>query len=315
MKALSRQVLRIEYRTKDGVLNYTKNGFVFQKDTAKPDFISPLPSTEQGFFAVTSLGKNSILVNGEKLCQGQSARLSSGDAIKMLCYSLYFLLPKQPSKKSMEITMSSPKVKVTKRPAPAADVEAASQAIAKKQKKSVSSSASGKWPNIQAELDDTDTTTLLAQFVEAADNGKWERRQHLTAATLACRAVLACADDPEIQQTDIEMTGVSRGVIIKWIEESDEFGDWTERMKRKMEMKSYTSCMTKALCKEGFERTSNAGRYIRWRLPGGTSNALGTTTNQNASDDDKSNPDDEEEKGEESDGDDESGSADGTENS
>jgi len=50
-----------------------------------------LPTT--GFYVIECLGKNRIIVNGQKVKQGETALLRHGSAILLASFSLYFLLP------------------------------------------------------------------------------------------------------------------------------------------------------------------------------------------------------------------------------
>ena len=280
LRALSRQMLRIDYRTKDGVLLYEQGKFSFVKNKTEPKFVGTVPSSsDQAFFSVTSLGKNIILVNGTRISQGDSIRLESGDAIKVSCYMLYFLLPTEASTKTMQFGSSTPKKKAVatsstkKRPVPSTVVSTAMPTVVTKKKKTTATQGGGttgakSWAAIQAELDGMSTDQLMEEFLEAIDNDDgWNRRSQTISHLLAHHGLLACAADPRMQQADASMDGVLRTDIMKWMEDSDVFGVWAKKVATKVENKTYTANITKALLKAGYERTTNSGRYIRWKLP------------------------------------------------
>ncbi|GKY91576.1 hypothetical protein MPSEU_000129500 [Mayamaea pseudoterrestris] len=288
LRVLSRQMLRIDYRTRDGTLLHEKGKFSFVKDKAERKFIGSIPvSPDEAFFSVTSLGKNNIHVNGKRLSQGQSVQVANGDAIKVSCYMLYFLLPTQAPTQTMQFGASSPKRKAPttkKRPVPLTVVSTAMPSIITKKKKiaavptatSTQSAISGGttgsnvggWLNLQIELDATPTDELLVQCVDAIDAGSWDRRLGMLGNTIAYRAVVACATDPRMQNQDVESNGVERNDVLNWINDSYMYGEWSRKIQTKVESKTFIANLTKAMTKAGYTRTTNLGRFIRWNLPG-----------------------------------------------
>ena len=260
VKALSRQQCSIDYRTSTGKLLQGNNSdnFTHKEENVKQKVLNPDNDTmaDSGFFVITCLGKNRIFVNGHKVEQGQTALLPSGAAIRISAFSLYILLPNRPSNKTMEIAVKSKKRK--KATSSAADDKPAP--------KRAKSGAAKSWPTLQSELDSMSTEDLLEQITTAIDNDAWDRRSQLVGSTLSYRAILAAAKDPEIQSI-AKNGGVSRGKIMEWISDSDQFGDWVQQMLTKLFAKSYQASITKAMIKANFERTGSTGRYIKWIIP------------------------------------------------
>jgi hypothetical protein len=267
-KAISRQQCRIDYRVVSGTLGQLQakpNEFTYQPNKlVKDDFVNPNDEEldEQGFYTITCLGKNRIFVNGYKVEQGETALLNSGSALRIANYCLYFFLPVTRSTATMQIgkkrkrsSDDSSKSSSPKRTKPIA-VNASTASSTSVQKSSSTT--------LQAELDSLSTQDLLDQLTHAIDSGVWERRHQLIGSTLAFRAVMVAAEDPELQDAP---TGVSRGQVMDWIADSDTFRKWVEQMATKLEPKSYQSSITKAMVKAEYERTSSTGRYIKWLLP------------------------------------------------
>jgi hypothetical protein len=145
-----------------------------------------------------------------------------------------------------------------KRPVPTIALSAA-----KKPKKSTTSTGA----TTQAELEDLPVEDLLERMDEAVSKGLWDRRNQFIGATICFHAVRAAGASPEIQEKVANDGGVSRSDIMEWIEQSDKYGGWVQQMLTNMEPRSYQAAITKSLLKSGFERTSGAGRYIKWELP------------------------------------------------
>lgn len=259
LKAISRQHMRIDCRaTAEGILKTQKDKIVYEAlrlETLVPE--SSKWGDRRGVFCVTCLGKNRIVVDGERLEQGQTAVLRSGSKLKVGSNLLYFLLPKEASTASIEIAAGAKKKK--KRPLLTASAAAPA---AKKSNKSKEA-----WPTLQNDIDNMSTDDLLEQISSAIEGDVWERRHQLMGSTVSYRAVLAAAEDPEIQRQAEVGGGASRSDIMKWIAESERFGKWVDQMLGKLEDKSYQASITKALIKAGFSRTASSGRYIKWVLP------------------------------------------------
>jgi FHA domain len=259
-KAFSRQHMRIDYRIPIGnnltVCAFAQNDLeneVFElkkddKDTLESaeiwNFESPrLP--ENGFYTVTCLGKNRIIVNQRRLEQGETVLLESGFAIRVGNLALYFLEPTEPSTNFMEI--EGPPVKKRKW----GGVSSAKPTV-----------ASAKRPMI-LEIEELPTKKLLRRMTAAVDKDVWDRKHQLIGSTISYRAILDCAR----AMRKAGKTEVSRTEVMDWISDTDRYGEWVDQMLTKMEPKSYQSSITKALIKANFNRTSSTGRYIKWTLP------------------------------------------------
>lgn len=57
-------------------------------------------------------------------------------------------------------------------------------------------------------------------------------------------------------------------MLIDWIADSDLYGTYVSLLLTKLEMKSYQQNLSKAMRKGGYFRIGNAGRHIKWLLPG-----------------------------------------------
>lgn len=284
LKALSRQHLKIEYRTKMGTFTVVDRKFVYKPERMKKP---PTDRGPGGFYIVTCLGKNSIRVNGELLKQGEQAVLESKSTLKVGNFRLYFLLPEEESTATVRIPLQKRKVITTttagllasptvhnKKPMLTKSSITGAKTTSTPTKvptspgaSTTSSTAHGAWPTLQAEIDSLTTDVLLRQIAEAVDNDNWERRHQLIGSTVSYRAVLEAAQDPTIQNLAREGGGVSRHDVMLWIANSSRFGHWVSQMLSKLEDKSYQASITKALIKANFVRTASSGRYIKWLLP------------------------------------------------
>lgn len=295
-KSLSREHCRIDYRTAHGILKHSsaENKFVYKADDdddddeeggVKPkELINPKNAEydEKGYYVITCLGKNRIVVNGVRLEKNQSALLTSGSAIRISNYNLYFFLASHPSDaKTMQIPMPPPSATTSLADAVVTTTLTTGSkkrnmennpipmAVTSKRSRVAASSASATGTTLQAEIDAMPTLDLLEQISDAIANGKWDRRLQLIGSTVSCRAVLEAAQEPEVKRMARENGGISRSEMMAWIAESERFGDWVKQMLQKLEDKSYQASITKALIKANFTRTANSGRYIKWILPTG----------------------------------------------
>jgi hypothetical protein len=236
-KALSRKHCTIYYRDVQGgrvEWNEQKSQLQYHqpsaaaKDTSKENLkckqgIDHLPS--KGFFVVENLGKNRISVDGLKVETGESCVLTTGAAVRISSYMLYFLLPVDATGQQHVIVGpsgkdgTSPSVNKKKRkPMPAPSLAAS----AKKPK------VMG--PNYQTELDDLPTDDLIQMMDKAVSAGLWERRHQMIGTAIANRAVRNAAESPEIQTSALKGPGVARTEIMDWIEDSDKYGKWVQQM-------------------------------------------------------------------------------------
>ena len=275
-KALSRKQCMIYYRDIQGgrVEWDNKEGdLVYVKPTGEGEKSDKDDLPKRGFFVIECLGKNRILVNKERVDQGNWARIESGTPIRISSYMLYFLLPTDatskehfiPSKKRKSApvgpitTKSMDPAPVSSNASVASNSKAGDAPPLKKAKTTMGA-------NFQAELDALPVENLLEQMTEAINNNEWERRHQLIGSTISMHAVRHAATDPEIQAKALD-GGVSRSAIMAWIEDSDMYSDWVRQMLTKMEARSYQAAITKSLLKAGFVRTGTSGRYIKWLLP------------------------------------------------
>ena len=292
-KALSRQHFSIYYRDAEGgtvetgdssssKLKYVPNKkYDKSKDKLKT---KELPS--RGFFVIECIGKNRILVDKERVEQGESVVLKSGSAISVHTYGLYFLLPTDAVSEEHTVESSSG-TKTKKKRKSISHSTGPSAASANKKLKTTG-------PHSASELDHLSTDELLEMFFKAVNAGEWERRHQIIGTAIVHRAVLSAAEDPDIQRESLDGPGVARGDLMDWISHSEKYGPWVKSMlvslvnrlmhaeralllafshhlifvllfQTKMEARSYQASITKALLKTGYTRTTGAGRYVKVR--------------------------------------------------
>jgi len=320
VKALSREQILIQYLTRYGGQLVGKKGkdendlsFVHEslrlaksvtktvvtKDMRKHQLkaLSKLAKKQHGSFVITCIGKNRILVNGQRVEPGEAALLANNNTIAIGGLRLYFVLPipgtKVNKQATVSITTSTNNTNNNKRKQPKSPVVSTSPS--KKPKPvpiattttsvtstttSLSNSPSTKrpklggntgqgatWSSLQSEIESMSTDDLLAKIDHAVKTDTWERRHQLIGSTISYRAVIEAAEDAALQQQAKQEGGVARSVIMDWITTSPRFGEWVEQMLSKLEDKSYQASVTKALIKAGYTRTATTGRYIKWNLP------------------------------------------------
>lgn len=290
-KALSRQHVRIDYRvpTTAGGCGHIQSKVGFKAEffynaddpvAASEIVTSGSPSDaklpETGFYTMTCLGKNRILINGNRIDQGQTALLQSGSAIRIANFALYFFTPVVPSEKTLQIRDDvAPPLAATKSSSlnpsgvstgiPAVAGSGTGEGISSGAN---NNNSTGNKPSLLAEIEDLSTTELLQQMKAAVEEDVWDRRHQLIGSTISYRAIIAAVKDPELYQLALQSDGqLSRGDVMNWIAASPTFGTWVEHMLSKMEAKSYQANVTKALIKAGFKRTASSGRYIKWHVP------------------------------------------------
>lgn len=241
--------------------------------------VSQLPAT--GFYTLTCLGKNRVLISGRRLEPGQTTVLPSGTPIRVANFCLYFLTPLENSNnhvevKTMQIREEPPLTSTKKRklsmssstsvgtkdhlpvPVLSSSKGATSPVVTKPTKGSA----------IQSETEDMSTADLLQQIAMAVEENMWDRRLQFVGSTVSYRAVLVAAQDPTLRQLAADSDGqLSRSEIMDWIAATPPFATWVDHMLTKLESKSYQASITKALIKAGFKRTATSGRYIKWLLP------------------------------------------------
>jgi hypothetical protein len=264
VKALSRHQCRIDYRVPSGTIGQfqASNEFTYQAQPAEKSKVSNPPDaevTEHGAYVITCLGKNSVKVNGVKVDQNETCLLPHGSTVKLSAFSLYFLLPPKPSKKTMEI----PLLKKRKREA---ELVVSNSPTAKKSKIPA-------FKTMQEELENMSTEDLLAQLETADEKDIWDRRCQFMGATVSYRAVYEAAQSDELKTSQAtasaQAPGISKQEVVQWIQDSAKYGHWAEIMQRKLEPKSYQTNIAKAMQRAGYERSTSVsvGRHVRWYLP------------------------------------------------
>ena len=213
-KAISRKHFTIYYRDEEGGTaewddSTSKLKYVPAKDFDKAnDKIKSKELPSRGFFVIECLGKNRIIVDRERVEQGESMVIQSGSAIRLSSYNLYFLLPTDAKSEEHKIVLSSGGTK-TKKKRKSLPTTAGSSPSASSNKK-----PKGSGPQNQTELDDKSTDELLEMFFNAIDAGEWERRHQIIGTAIVHRAVISAAEDEEIQAKSLEGPGVARGDIM-----------------------------------------------------------------------------------------------------
>jgi FHA domain len=290
-KAVSRQHVRIDYRvpTSAGGCGHIQSKVGFRSEffyNATDDPISTtdiriLPSSTSstlpttGFYTLTCLGKNRVVVNGSRIDPGETVWITSGNAIRIANYLLYFLTPTGvigvrktiqirddiapiPKKRKLSLGVSSAR--------PAVIGSGAGEGIVEDKVTTTAGANSNRSSKtLQSEIEALSTTALLKEMKIAFEEDVWDRRHHLIGSTLSYRAVVAATHDTEWYKAD--GGHVSRSTIMDWIASSSVFGEWVKHMLSKLEPKSYQASITKAMIKAGYTRTSSSGRYIKWIVP------------------------------------------------
>lgn len=293
-KAVSRQHVRIDYRvpTAAGGCGHiqSKVGFraeFFYNATDDPIAVSDIrileaagaSLPETGFYTLTCLGKNRVLVNGARIESGETVWLTSGSAVRIANYCLYFFTPTGLGgvRKTMQIRDDLPDQAKKRRLSLPGGVSAArpvvsgsgtGEGIVEEEEEGTTgpSTSNRAAKSLQGEIEALSTTKLLHEMKIAQQEDIWDRRHQLIGSTLSYRAVLAAAQDTEWYQA-YDSGHVSRSAIMEWIAASPLFGSWVEHMLSKLEPKSYQASITKAMIKAGYTRTSSSGRYIKWIVP------------------------------------------------
>ena len=265
VKALSRFQCRIDYRVPSGTLGQWTSEDEFTYRAATPEEISnPTDAelSESGIYAITNVGKNPIRVNGIKVELDETCLLPHGSTLKFSAFSVYFLLPKTKSTKTMELPLKSKRKRKFQQP----DTPASASPPNKKSKIPA-------FKTMQEELECMSTEDLLSQLQMADEKNIWDRRCQFMGATISYRAARDAAQSSELQTVQAKASattpGISKQEVVQWIQESDKYESWSEIMKRKLEPKSYQTNIAKAMQRAGYERSTHVsvGRHVRWYLP------------------------------------------------
>jgi hypothetical protein len=297
IKAVSRVQFCIDYRIPGGTIGQVYNAtdgsskFTYQpyvkkeKDgNEKEQAVTILNPTnaiqdEAGFYAITCKGKNPIRVNGLKVDQDQTCLLTHGSDIKISAFSLYFLLPSQPSTKTMQVTVNIPNERSSengdaatkKRKAPSTEMVSSTSPTAERADMPKELAKRRRFPNqsLQDDLDKMTTDELLNEINTSVEKGNWDRRCGFMGSTILYRAVLEASQARKIQESVKTTDGVSKAAITAWIHASAKFGYCLQLMQTKLEKKSYQCSIARAMQRAGYTRCSDKsfGRHVRWKLP------------------------------------------------
>jgi hypothetical protein len=301
-KAVSRQHVRIDYRvpTSAGGCGHvqTKVGFrseFFYNHTDDPIATSDIRILQQqskttgstgtsgsvlpatGFFTLTCLGKNRVLVNGTRIEPNETVWIQSGTAIRIANYLLYFLTPSHTDgmgQKTLQIrddvspTDKKRKLSLgvsTARPAIIGSGTGEGIGAEGNDGDQLNTGSNRGSRSMQSEIESLSTNQLLLEMKAANDADIWDRRHQLIGSTLSYRAVVEATHDTEWYER--EGGTVSRSAVMDWVAASEKFGGWVEQMLSKLEQKSYQASITKGMIKAGYIRTTSSGRYIKWIVP------------------------------------------------
>ncbi len=204
------------------------------------------------------MSKNKIIVDGKRVEQGETAALKHGSTIKMLTFTLYFLLPKPDSIKSRVISVPHPIH------AEEDDDEEIVTPAQKKQKieKDPPSSSRGGAPEEQKPLPE-----LVKEFVQAVETDTFERKHSMISTSILQHAVTDAANDAALREQSDKEGGVSRTLLMEWIAANESYTNYVSALLTKLEVKSYQQNLSRALIKGGFVRLGTTGRHIKWLLP------------------------------------------------
>jgi hypothetical protein len=190
-KALSRKQCVIYYRdAQGGRVDWDENQLIYKHNAKDGDDKLQTPTEnlpENGFFVVECLGRNRILVNKQRVEQGESVVLESGSAIRISSHMLYFLLPTDAPPKKHLVSPSPAKAKTPKkRTSLEGAAEEASSASPAKKPKGVGLTA------YTQELETLSTEELLTMMSTAVASNQWERKHQMIGTVigkLAMRAI------------------------------------------------------------------------------------------------------------------------------
>ena len=220
-------------------------------------------TTEQGFFAITCMSKNKIVVDGQRVEQGETAMLKHGSTIKLLTFTLYFLLPDVESIKPRVVTIPHPIKDADdddKDDADKDDKDDAAPVQAPAQKKQ-------KTEKDHNQIEQRPLTELVKEFLHAVETDSFERKHSMISTSILQYAVNDAANDTSLRAQSDKEGGVSRTVLMEWIAAHDSYSKYVTALLTKLEVKSYQQNLSRALIKGGFVRLGTTGRHIKWLLP------------------------------------------------
>lgn len=184
-KALSRKQCVIYYRdAQGGRVDWDKTELVYKnsKNKGEDKLLTPTDELpENGFFVVECLGRNRILVDKQRVEQGESVVLESGAAIRISSHMLYFLLPTDaPPKKHLVSPPSSVEKKSTnkKRKSEGSAVRTEITSSSPPPSSSKKTKGVGLVAYTQ-ELETLPTEELLTLMSAAVASNQWERKHQM----------------------------------------------------------------------------------------------------------------------------------------
>ena len=235
----------------------TEDGWVYRPPQSKTEMKwikkkgAEVP--REGFYAIECLSKNKVYVDGNRVEQGEMAILFHGSTIKMLTYTLYFLLPECEQD-------NHPRVITVPNPMSGQDVEVDDSSTGPPLKKI-------KKEKIEQEGEDLPLPDLIKEFLEAIDTDKFERRHSIMSTNILQYAVTDVSKDVHIQNVSKEEGGVPRSIIMDWISNNEKYSKYVSALLTKVEIKSYQQNLSRALIKGGFTRLGTTGRHVKWIAP------------------------------------------------
>jgi hypothetical protein len=196
-RALSRQHVRIDYRTTHGILKSILNPSdeeefepqVFDEDKNEEDEnfkvcalediknYEQIPDPDLGFYTITVLGKNGITVNKQRANRGETMYLPPKAALRISLYAWYFLVPEMPGlEQVLKLPASANKRKLETKTSDneSLSISGGGPPLKKKKKvpagstvvtsRGVSHTSAGGWPALQLELDQMSVDQLMEQL-------------------------------------------------------------------------------------------------------------------------------------------------------
>jgi FHA domain. len=221
---------------------------------------------KEGFYAIECLSKNKVYVDGNRVEQGGMAILYHGSTIKMLTYTLYFLLPEEGVAQDQH-----PRVITVPNPMAGQDVEMDDASTGPPFKKI-------KKEKMDPETVELPLPELIKEFLDAIDTDKFERKHSMMSTSILQYAVQDVSKDMEIHNMCKSEGGVPRSVIMDWISNNETYSKYVAALLTKVEIKSYQQNLSRALIKGGFTRLGTTGRHVKWIVPDNPGTAVEHST-------------------------------------
>lgn len=213
-----------------------------------------------GCYVIECLSKNKIHVNGKRVEQGQRALLTQGSKIKILTYTIYFLLPlteETPKVFSLPHSVQTPSVGDNNDDESIMSGSVSVEPSSKKRKKEANT-----------DFSDRPLSELLSEFFEAVDNNALERKHSFISTAILSHAINDACADPKLIDKCKNEGGLQRAEVIEWIENHEVYGRYTRGLLKHVEVRTYHQNLSRAMSKVGFERVGTSGRHVKWLIPG-----------------------------------------------